>query len=1109
MTQGTLGHVLKHLRHLAEVQGAGDLTDGDLLERFCAAREEAAFALLVQRHGPMVLAVCRRVLRDAEEAEDAFQATFLVLVRKAASIRKRGSVASWLHGVARRVALRAREQTAARRARERRSGEMARIEAIDEATWDELRAVLDEEIGQLPEKYRAPVALCYLEGKTYEQAGRELGWPKSSLAGRLDRARRLLRQRLIRRGISLSAGALVAALAGGAAAATVPALLVLGTVRAAALGLTGKAVAAGAVSARAAALAEGVAKTMGPAWLKPLLALAALVALAGTGLLAFQGPAATAPRGQADAPRATPEAGEPGQRAEPGRTDRFGDPLPPGARARLGTVRLRHGGEVGQFAFAPGGKALATAGNNGVVSLWDVTTGRELRCLKDATVGIEPGVAFAPDGKVLATGQYAEVCRWDTASWSELPRFPLKSSTVGQLLFSPDGGVLACLGKYPQDNRNTVAFLDASTGGELHRMDGLKNYVAPCVAFAPDGKTWAYADRRDKAIGLHDALTGQELRRLEGHSSRVVTVAFSPDGRTLASTDDEGTLRFWNTATGRPLAGRGHFEAQDNLAYSADGKRLVGGGAGRGPLVYDIAAGKQVAAPESRPGTRGVMLLSPDGKLLASAEQQSLRLWDAGTLEPVRRAEAHEDEVRAVAFAPGGGVVVSAAGEDGFVRRWEVATGQVLPPLRDFRDHVYALTYSPDGRTLAVGTGNHQGTVWLLDAATGKRLRTFVVPGDHVLSLAFAADGRTLLSGQGRDTRLWDVATGTVLQTLPGGAYNGHVFALAPDGRVAAGGDERGVIHLWQTATGTELRALRFGAAVHAVAFSPDGKALASGGYGKTIKLWDVATGAPLWQAEGHEGWVRFLAFSADGKTLASGGADGDVRLWEVATGKERWRFAGHRHPVRSGTFSGDGRLLATGSADTTVLVWDLAAPAGPVPNAPRSARDLDALWADLAAEDARRAYQAIGALAGADAQGVSLLKDRLAVVRPAEDGRIGRLVADLDSDSFEAREQATRQLEAFGGAAEAALRKALAGRPPAEARRRIEELLGKLDPRRSSEGLRVLRALEVLERIGSRDARQLVAALAAGAPEARLTQEAKASLSRWPGDPLVTSPRR
>jgi RNA polymerase sigma-70 factor (ECF subfamily) len=271
-----LESVLRYLRHAAEAHAARDLTDAELLERFRAHRDEAAFTLLVQRHGPMVMGVCRRLLGDRHGAEDAFQATFLVLARSAASIRTGGSLASWLHGVALRVARKARGSATRRREHERRSAVEAHVEPVDERTWEELRPILDEELSLLPEKYRAPVVLCYFEGKTNEQAAEELGCPKSSLSWRLGRARELLRERLVRRGITLSAGALAAVLLGQTAAKGAPALLVISTVKAA-VGLV-------PVSAEVATLTQGAMKTMFPTKFK---IVAVLVAGLLTGVLAL------------------------------------------------------------------------------------------------------------------------------------------------------------------------------------------------------------------------------------------------------------------------------------------------------------------------------------------------------------------------------------------------------------------------------------------------------------------------------------------------------------------------------------------------------------------------------------------------------------------------------------------------------------------------------------------------------------------------------------------------------------------------------------------------------------------------------------------------------
>jgi RNA polymerase sigma factor (sigma-70 family) len=273
MPRNDLATFLRCLRSSGEGSAGGDLADAELLERFRAGGGEAAFVVLMQRHGPMVLGVCRRLLANAADAEDAFQATFLVLAARAASVRARGSLGSWLHGVARRAALSARKGELRRRARERRSHDMTRRDPPDGPTWNELRLVLDDEVSRLPEKYRAPVVLCYLEGKTNEQAARELGCPKSSVGWRLGRARALLRGRLARRGVSLPAAALAAALTGQEAASALPALLVISTARAATRVLAQGGAAARVVSGRVTALTEGLSRAMVPNKGKVLAAL--------------------------------------------------------------------------------------------------------------------------------------------------------------------------------------------------------------------------------------------------------------------------------------------------------------------------------------------------------------------------------------------------------------------------------------------------------------------------------------------------------------------------------------------------------------------------------------------------------------------------------------------------------------------------------------------------------------------------------------------------------------------------------------------------------------------------------------------------------------------
>jgi RNA polymerase sigma factor (sigma-70 family) len=299
---GSAAHpVLRFLRTITASAGAADTPDAQLLARFVAGRDETAFAALVRRHGPMVLGVCVRILGNTADAEDAFQATFLVLVRRARSVGRPDRLANWLYGVAHRTALKARADAARRRRHESRVEKRVQVEGPEDGVGRDLRPVLDEELNRLPMKYRVPLVLCHLEGHTHEEIARRLGCPRETVTTRLTRGRERLRRRMVRRGVTLSTGALAAALSEGAVAAGVPAALLEGTVKAAVLSAAGRAAAGGAISARVAALTEGVVRAM---WMTKLKLTAAV--LVGVGVLAW-GAGMLAHRARATEPAPEPK----------------------------------------------------------------------------------------------------------------------------------------------------------------------------------------------------------------------------------------------------------------------------------------------------------------------------------------------------------------------------------------------------------------------------------------------------------------------------------------------------------------------------------------------------------------------------------------------------------------------------------------------------------------------------------------------------------------------------------------------------------------------------------------------------------------------------------
>jgi WD40 repeat protein len=485
--------------------------------------------------------------------------------------------------------------------------------------------------------------------------------------------------------------------------------------------------------------------------------------------------------------------------------------------------------------------------------------------------------------------------------------------------------------------------------------------------------------------------------------------------------------------------------------------------------------------------------------------------------------------VFSVAFSPDGKSLAAGAW-DGTLRLWKVPGGKELRQLGKQRGQVRSVAFSPDGKILACGSGGSGIIFW--DPATGKELRRLVGP---TAFLTFSPDGKLLASKGGDEThRIWDVASGREVRRLgrqrdaqqDGGSERNLIdfpVVFSADGKTAAsatvptgpfGYGTRPTFRLWEVATGKEVRSFKgkpssFGPA----AFSPDGKLLAVGAgwpalrNGTFINLWDVNQGAELRPIEEKKAGMAdaafSLAFSLDGKILASSGGGPLIQLWEIATRRELCRFEAPDAGRASLAFSPDGRLLASGSTDITVLLWDLTGrmQGGKLRPEECSPQQFQTFWADLGSQDVPKAWRALWALVAADDRSVAFLRERLhPAVNPTSAETIARLVADLDSAQYSVRSKAAARLIQLGEWAEPALLDVLKKQPSLELRQRIDQLYNQLVNQRyspSGERLRDYRAIEVLEQIGTPQARQLLETLSRGQSAAMLTREAKASLAR------------
>jgi WD40 repeat protein len=795
----------------------------------------------------------------------------------------------------------------------------------------------------------------------------------------------------------------------------------------------------------------------------------------------------------------------------PALLDRYGDPLPSGATARLGAIRWRKLDAIWTISYSQSGDRIMSFSKEASL-LWSVKTGKTRMILRGSPPVDRVRVPFqyrvlssatlTPDGNTLIAGiqgprneNYIEL--QDVESGKERRRFKRVSNVITALAVSNHGDLLAS-----GEQRGRVLLWDIATGEARQTIETNSEQVQS-IAFSKDDKLVAALRAGNvQIIDIRTAVTRRSIKIDYSGSDPVL----SPDARYVARLG-ERAVWLWDLTTG---VKRRLFDVKIGncrLAFGLDGKKLVTLENREGDVrLWDVATGKTVRSikiPQCRESGCSALALSPDSTILATVEDRScIHLWDTTSGRPIQDSLDPITAAEALAYSEDSRILTAIVPWHG-VYRWQTSSGRLLEKTRlPINREISVLQISPDAQQGALA--NDQEII-LWDLRTGASIRKLRRHTEPVTGIAFSGCG-TFLASSSKDGAicLWEVATGKLLRIFHTPKRQEPVIwvAVRPDKRVLAGGEGPLCLHLWDIDTGKHLTTIEadrhkwegeaFDDKGWQCRFTPDGNTLIAADSSNCL-VWDLLARAEVSIfSRSDVAYCLPLALSPDGRLLAR--FDGQpcmLGLWELASGKLIYKF---RDPMFSVAFSHNGRSVATSChADGSILLWDLKKLFQSLESIPGVRQEE--VWLNLASPQAPVAYRAIGQLMSDEKAAVALFRKYLHPVEAEDSSRAASLIQELDSDEFDVRVKASQQLEALRESAKPFLERAKASKISLECRRRVETILGKLRPT-APESLREIRAVQVLEYLRTSSSSRLLRSLAGG-PEARLTRAAKASLRR------------